>query len=128
MSEEEAKEAEQNAHASDVSVLNPIPQTTLSPSKPPLGAPLRIGAGASWHRLATDAYALHCLEVPTGVRVALTTDPACADARDVLAGVHALLADARARHPGVGVGDDGPAVGPAFGARVDAFLAARGLL
>lgn len=61
------------------------------------------------------------------MRVALTTDPACADARDVLAGVHALLADARARHPGVGVGG-GEAVGPAFGARVDAFLAARGLL
>ena len=104
----------------------PGPPFSLSPDKAPLGAPFRIGAAASWHRLATDAYALHCLESPSGVRVALATDPACADARDVLAGVYALLADTRARRPGGAEGAGG--VGPGFGARVDAYLTACGLL
>ena len=107
--------------------IPPIPPPLLSPDKAPLGAPFRIGGAASWHRLATDAYALHCLESPTGVRVALATDPGCGDARDVLAGVYALLADTRARHPGVG-GKGGREVGPGFGARVDAYLGACGWL
>lgn len=44
-----------------------------SPDKKQLGAPLRIGEGATFHSLSTDAYSLHCLESPTGLKFVLTT-------------------------------------------------------
>lgn len=44
-----------------------------SSDKKQLGAPLRIGEGATFHSLSTDAYSLHCLESPTGLKFVLTT-------------------------------------------------------
>lgn len=92
-----------------------------------MGAPLRIGDGASWHRLATDAYALHCVESPSGVKLALTTDPGAGDLRDVLAGLHTALGDVLARHPAA-AGDKRAFPADAFGARVAAYLKGAGLL
>ena len=34
---------------------------------------MRIGEGATFHSLSTDAYSLHCLESPTGLKFVLTT-------------------------------------------------------
>ena len=104
--------------------LTARPTLHFRPDKPPLGSPLRIGDGASWRRLATDAYALHYLESPSGVKLALTTDPGAGDLREVLAGLHAALGDVLARHPGAARAF--PA--DAFGARVAAYLKGAGLL
>lgn len=48
-------------------------KNTFSADKKQLGAPLRIGEGATFHSLSTDAYTLHCLESPTGLKFVLTT-------------------------------------------------------
>jgi hypothetical protein len=90
-----------------------------SADKKQLGAPLRIGEGATFHSLSTDAYSLHCLESPTGLKFVLTTTEseggaaAAAgasasgsqqqtnpDVRDVLARVYAYaFVDGAARSP-----------------------------
>lgn len=40
-----------------------------------------MGPDQGFHRFATDAYACHQLETPTGYRFALLTDPGAADLR-----------------------------------------------
>lgn len=62
-----------------------------SPSPPPLGAPRRIGDGARFHSYATDNYALHYLESPSGLRLALNTSPDAGDLREVLAYIYESL-------------------------------------
>ena len=93
-------------------------KTQNSSDKKQLGAPLRIGEGATFHSLSTDAYSLHCLESPTGLKFVLTTTEseggaaAAAgasgqqqqrlnpDIRDVLARVYAYAyVDGAARSP-----------------------------
>lgn len=99
--------------------LRPSLVNKNSADKKQLGAPLRIGEGATFHSLSTDAYSLHCLESPTGLKFVLTTTEseggaaAAAgasasgsqqqtnpDVRDVLARVYAYaFVDGAARSP-----------------------------
>lgn len=55
------------------SSFSPLSLATHSSDKKQLGAPLRIGEGATFHSLSTDAYSLHCLESPTGLKFVLMT-------------------------------------------------------
>jgi trafficking protein particle complex subunit 1 len=50
----------------------------------PFMTPLRINDGACFHSFATNNYRLHFLEVPSGLKLILTTAPQFADCQQVL--------------------------------------------
>lgn len=74
--------------------LNSLSQS-LDPGANP-GAPAsahaaRRPATGGFHTFRTNTYKLHFLEVPSGLLLALTTEPGAGDAREALRHIHAAF-------------------------------------